>query len=124
MLPTFNLTGNLVLAERLSTRLGQAGKGDVVLIRSPREPRKVVIKRIVGMEGDTVSYVNSDSKNADGKEATIVVPKGHIWIEGDNKSLSRDSRLFGPVPYGLLEGRVFWVMWPPEDFGSVGKKST
>lgn len=73
MLPTFNLTGNLVLAERLSTRLGQAGKGDVVLIRSPREPRKVVIKRIVGMEGDTVSYVNSDSKNADGKEATIVV---------------------------------------------------
>ena len=38
------------------------------------------------------------------------MPKGHIWIEGDNKHNSRDSRQFGPVPYGLLEGRVFWVV--------------
>nr|XP_027086277.1 mitochondrial inner membrane protease subunit 1-like isoform X2 [Coffea arabica] len=112
MLPTLNLTGSLVLVERLSIRFGKMASGDVVLIRSPEEPRKVVIKRIVGVEGDAVGN----------EEATAVVPKGHIWIEGDNKHNSRDSRQFGPVPYGLLEGRVFWVMWPPEDFGSVGRK--
>ncbi|KAK2985752.1 hypothetical protein RJ640_025760, partial [Escallonia rubra] len=105
MLPTFSVTGNLVLAERVSTRLGKVGRGDVVLIRSPQNPRKVVTKRLVGMEGDKITYV-VDPKNSDRRE-TIVVPKGHVWIEGDNIYATSDSRKFGPVPYGLLHGRVF-----------------
>lgn len=117
MLPTFNLTGNVVLVERLSRRFGNMEVGDVVLIRSPAEPRKVIIKRIVGVAGDAVSY----SMNGDNGEATVVVPKGHIWIEGDNKPSSRDSRMYGPVPYGLLQGKVRCVVWPPRDFGLVGK---
>ncbi|KAJ9565566.1 hypothetical protein OSB04_001532 [Centaurea solstitialis] len=106
MLPTFGLSGELVLYERISTRYGKVGSGDVVVIRSPENPRKVVTKRIIGMEGDSVTYV-VDPKNSDRTE-TIVVPKGHIWIEGDNIYLSNDSRKFGPVPYGLLQGKVFW----------------
>lgn len=68
MLPTINLTGNFVLGERLSTRLGKVHNGDVVFIRSPTNPRKVIIKRVIGLEGDSVNYVPSDHK-----EATIVV---------------------------------------------------
>ena len=63
MLPTLNLTGSLVLVERLSIRFGKMASGEVVLIRSPEEPRKVVIKRIVGVEGDAVGN----------EEATAVV---------------------------------------------------
>lgn len=120
MLPTFNLTGDLVLAERLSTRFEKMQRGDVVLVRSPENPRKIVIKRLMGMGGDTVRYVVDHANN--GIEDTIVVPDGHVWIEGDNKFNTNDSRKFGPVPYGLVQGRVFWIVWPPEDFGSVGRE--
>ncbi|MBA0603071.1 hypothetical protein Gorai_003230 [Gossypium raimondii] len=39
--------------------------------------------------------------------ALMFVPKGHVWIQGDNLYVSRDSRHFGPLPYGLIEGKVF-----------------
>ncbi|XP_004233102.1 mitochondrial ATP-independent inner membrane protease subunit 1a [Solanum lycopersicum] len=120
MLPTFSLTGDLVLAERLSTRFEKMQRGDVVLVRSPENPRKIVIKRIMGMGSDTVRYVVDHANN--GIEHTIVVPDGHVWIEGDNKFNTNDSRNFGPVPYGLVQGRVFWLVWPPENFGSVGRE--
>ncbi|KAJ8761298.1 hypothetical protein K2173_001354 [Erythroxylum novogranatense] len=119
MLPTLSLTGDLVLAERITPRLGKVGIGDVVLVRSPENPRKVVTKRVVGVEGDRVTYF-VDPKNSD-RCQTILVPKGHIWIEGDNIYASRDSRNFGAVPYGLLHGKLFWRVWPPKDFGPLGK---
>lgn len=73
MLPTLNLTGDLVLVERLSARFGKVGPGDMVLFRSPDNPRKVVIKRIVGVEGETVTY-SVDPKNSD-ERRTVVVEK-------------------------------------------------
>uniref|UniRef100_A0A5B6ZYK7 Peptidase S26 domain-containing protein n=2 Tax=Davidia involucrata TaxID=16924 RepID=A0A5B6ZYK7_DAVIN len=120
MLPTFNLTGDLILAERISTRFGKVGPGDVVLLRSPENPRKIITKRVMGMEGDRITYI-VDPKHTDRTE-TVIVPKGHVWIEGDNIYASNDSRKFGPVPYGLLQGKVFWRIWPPEAFGSVGQR--
>ncbi|KAL8032290.1 hypothetical protein ABFX02_13G086300 [Erythranthe guttata] len=119
MLPTFN-DGNLVLTERITTRSEKVGSGDVVLVRAPDDPRKVVAKRVKGVEGDVVSYL-LDPKKTD-ELNTVVVPKGHIWIEGDNAHNSHDSRQFGPVPYALLHSRVFFVVWPPADFRSVGNK--
>lgn len=56
MLPTLNLTGDVLLAEHLSPRLGKVGSGDVVLVRSPVDPRKTLTKRVVGMEGDRVTF--------------------------------------------------------------------
>ncbi|KAM5587727.1 mitochondrial ATP-independent inner membrane protease subunit 1a-like [Rosa sericea] len=117
MLPTLGLTGNLCLAERISTRFEKLGVGDVVLLRSPDVPKKIVTKRLVAVEGQSVTYI-VDPKNSDRSE-TVVVPKGHVWVEGDNIYESNDSRKFGPVPYGLLQGRVFWRIWPPKDFGSL-----
>ncbi|XP_071716050.1 mitochondrial ATP-independent inner membrane protease subunit 1a-like [Rutidosis leptorrhynchoides] len=120
MLPTFNMTNEIVLSERISTRTGKAGSGHVVVLRSPENPRKIVTKRIVGKEGDNVTYV-VDPKFSDRTES-LVVPKGHVWVEGDNIYNSHDSRNFGPVPYGLLQGRVFWRIWPAATFGSIGKR--
>ena len=56
MLPTLNLTGDVLLAERVSHRVGRVGPGDVVLVRSPLNPRKTLTKRIVGVEGDKVNF--------------------------------------------------------------------
>ncbi|XP_052179485.1 mitochondrial inner membrane protease subunit 1-like isoform X2 [Diospyros lotus] len=106
MLPTFSSTSDLVLVDRISARTGKVGTGDVVLVRSPENPRKVITKRVKAMEGDSVTYL-VDPSNSDRRQ-TLVVPKGHVWIEGDNIYESHDSRHFGAVPYGLIQGRVFW----------------
>ncbi|KAJ7947277.1 mitochondrial inner membrane protease subunit 1-like [Quillaja saponaria] len=119
MLPTISLDNSLLLVEKMTTHFGKFGHGDIVLVRSPENPRKVITKRLTGMEGDSISYL-VDPKNSDRSE-TIVVPRGHVWVQGDNIYASNDSRHFGPVPYGLLEGRVFWRIWPPKSFGTLGK---
>nr|GEY68209.1 mitochondrial inner membrane protease subunit 1 [Tanacetum cinerariifolium] len=120
MLPTFNLTNQFVLVDKISTRRGKVGSGDVVIFRSPENPRKLVTKRIIGMEGDNITYV-VDPKISDRTE-TVVVPKGHVWVQGDNIYASRDSREFGAVPYGLLFGKVCWKIWPAAAFGSIGTR--
>lgn len=71
MLPTFDITGDFVLAERMSVRFGKVRKGDVVLVRSPINPRKIVTKRVTGMEGDSITYV-VDPKNSDRQETLVV----------------------------------------------------
>ncbi|XP_022723260.1 mitochondrial inner membrane protease subunit 1-like isoform X2 [Durio zibethinus] len=111
---------NVLLVERISIRTGKLRPGDVVILRSPQTPRKIICKRLIGMEGDQVTYV-VDPKNSD-RCKTIVVPKGHVWVEGDYIYDSKDSRNFGAVPYGLLEGRAFWTLLPRKDFGSLAPK--
>lgn len=71
MLPTFNLNGEIVLLDRISTRYGKVGPGDVIIVRSPETPRKVVTKRIIGMEGDTITYI-VDPTNSDRTETIVV----------------------------------------------------
>ncbi|KAK9204348.1 hypothetical protein WN943_014606 [Citrus x changshan-huyou] len=116
MLPTLNLTGDVILAEYVSHRVGRVGPGDIVFVRSPVDPNKIVTKRIVGVEGDRVTYFKP--RNGDTCH-TVVVPKGHVWIQGDNLYASRDSRQFGPVPYGLIEGKAFFrVICLPSKFKS------
>ncbi|PNX75678.1 mitochondrial inner membrane protease subunit 1-like protein, partial [Trifolium pratense] len=64
MLPTLNIAGDVVLVEHLSPRIGKVGYGDLVLVRSPLNPNRNLTKRVVAMEGDTVTYfdpLNSDS---------------------------------------------------------------
>ncbi|GAU49873.1 hypothetical protein TSUD_366290 [Trifolium subterraneum] len=120
MLPTIDATPTIFLTERISTRFGKLAQGDIVVLRLPHNPRQAVAKRLVGLEGDKITYVSSP-ENSD-KLETVVVPKGHVWVEGDNKYNSNDSRSFGPVPYGLIENKLFWRVSPLKDFGSFWKK--
>ncbi|GAU49874.1 hypothetical protein TSUD_366300 [Trifolium subterraneum] len=120
MLPAIDLAPNIFLAEKISTRFGKVAHGDIVVHRSPQNPSKIFTKRLVGLEGDSITYV-SDPDNGDTHE-TVVVPKGHVWVQGDNKYNSNDSRNFGPIPYGLIESKIFWRVWPLKGFGSFSEK--
>ncbi|XP_004233269.1 mitochondrial ATP-independent inner membrane protease subunit 1a [Solanum lycopersicum] len=117
MLPTLNLTGDVLLVEHLSPLFDKLGPGDVILVRSPDNPRKTVTKRIIGMEGDTVTFLADPSKSD--RYISLKVPKGHVWIQGDNIYASKDSRQLGPIPCGLISGKVLYRVWPPECFGSL-----
>ncbi|KAL6554348.1 hypothetical protein OROMI_020021 [Orobanche minor] len=119
MLPTLNFTGDVLLVEKLSHRLGKVSPGDVVLVRSPENPRKTITKRVVGVEGEKVTFLVDPSRSY--RSHSIVVPKGHVWIQGDNIFASNDSRHFGSIPYGLILGKVSFRVWPPQDFGRLGQ---
>ncbi|GAB2296907.1 hypothetical protein Dimus_031009 [Dionaea muscipula] len=118
MLPTISLSGDIVLVDCISPRIGKMGRGDIVIVRSPENPRKVVTKRLAGIEGDHMTFA-VDPQSDSGECKTVVVPKGYVWVQGDNVYDSRDSRTFGAVPYGLLQGRVFWRVFPLKDFGAL-----
>lgn len=71
MLPTLNLAGSLLLVERISTRTGKLRPGDVVIFRSPETPSKIVCKRLIGLEGDQITYV-VDPQSSDRCETIVV----------------------------------------------------
>ena len=95
-------TDDIIIAEHISPRLGRFDRGDVVLLRSPHNPKVFILKRIVGTEGSKIRT------SSDGD----VVPRGHLWLEGDNKNDSTDSRDYGPVSQGLVRGRALFRIWP------------
>ncbi|MFQ6650628.1 hypothetical protein Gotur_022994 [Gossypium turneri] len=72
MLPTLNLTGDVVLVEHLSHRIGKLGSGDLVLVRSPLDPNKTLTKRIVAMEGDRVTFSLDPTRSFSSR--SLVVP--------------------------------------------------
>jgi inner membrane protease subunit 1 len=98
--------------------------GDVIAYTNPIFPRETGCKRIIGMPGDFVSVVTPgrhdtdigavdvEGKWASVREEVIRVPEGHCWVQGDNLEWSRDSRLFGPLPLGLVKSKVLAVILP------------
>jgi len=105
MFPTLAETGEIIIEDRLTLRLfpNRIARGDLVVLKSPIMPESIIGKRVLGLPGDIVC-VDPTGETAPSTEH-IVIPKGHIWIVGDNAPLSRDSRTFGPVSMSLLEGK-------------------
>ena len=107
--------------------------GDVIVLHHPSEDA-TLCKRIIGMPGDTIVRTDGGSgDNYRGRHTTtnnnnvtmssnhfLVVPPGHLWIEGDNCHNSRDSRSYGSVPASLVIGKVICRLWPLRDYVSLG----
>ena len=120
MLPTLSNSGDLILHSPLYLRWSSPAtlRGALVTAVSPLDPGSEVLKRVIGVAGDTVAVDPSGerARRAAGErarwedrarqEAWVKVPQGHVWLAGDNCSNSTDSRDYGPVPVGLLKGRV------------------
>jgi signal peptidase I len=119
-----------VLVDKVSYRLHPIRRGDVIVFDRPREvtePDRYLIKRVIGIPGDTVSghdgkvwidnrplnepYVNRKCGPLLSFRATTV-PPGKVFVMGDNRCNSFDSRLFGSIPTSTVIGRAFLVIWP------------
>ncbi len=124
MTPTLH-TGDQILAERLTPRFGHLERGDLVVFKAPAT-RALMVKRVVALAGDRVgladgrlvvnghrraeAYVDLASVDSVyfGPE---VVPAGSVFVMGDDRADSVDSRDFGPVPLDRVLGRVLWRLW-------------
>jgi inner membrane protease subunit 1 len=80
-------------------------RGQLVTFTSPIDPGRAVCKRLAGLPGDIICVDPTGEKAASTEH--VVVPRGHIWVAGDNASASRDSRDYGPVHMSLVRG----TMW-------------
>ena len=86
----------------------------MILSRNPYKPGYTMIKRVLFTEGETARFYSE--KQAD--YIDVKVPPGHIWIEGDNKGNSHDSRHYGPISLALVEGIVRYRVFP---FNKINK---
>lgn len=116
--------GDRVMAEKVSYRLHPPYRGDVVIADRPGN-EVALIKRVVALPGETVevrgghTFINGQPieepwvTNFGGPSyPPTVVPPDHLFILGDNRSNSRDSRAIGPVPINSIKGHVWLVYWP------------
>jgi signal peptidase I len=109
-------------------------RGDVVVFHYPRDPQKSYIKRVIALPGDELriddgrTYVNGrllpepyvprkfhDSRSQD----AMVIPPDQYFVMGDHRSISSDSRDFGPVSGELIYGKAAFVYWPAEYMGVI-----
>ncbi len=104
MFPTMSMTGEAAL-ELKWIDPKRLRRGDLVTYISPIDPTRRVCKRVTGLPGDIIC-VDPTGEYAPSTEH-VVVPRNHIWVTGDNLAWSRDSRMYGPVPLGLVKGRLY-----------------
>jgi len=115
-------------------RLEPSQRGDIVVFRYPRDPAKSFIKRVIGVAGDHVRiedgkvYLNGKLVSEDyvprayedeRSYSEIVVPPDSYFVLGDHRSLSNDSRDFGPVDASYIYGKAVFGYWPMEKVGRL-----
>jgi len=142
MEPNFH-DGQYLLTDKVSYRLGEPKRGDVVVFRAPPSYSDEFIKRIVGLPGDTVKvedggvYLNGKKLEEeyipqefltragqfaqDGKQ--ITVPEGSYFVFGDNREHSLDSRGLGLIKKQYITGRAWVIYWPLSDSGTISSVS-
>jgi signal peptidase I len=129
--------GDRVLVNRLSYRLHEPRRGDVVVLKrfDVGTTERDLIKRVIALPGETVEirscvvyidnrpmtepYIDPIIQQRDGcggDQPALLVPEGQVYVLGDHRGRSSDSRVFGPVSNDMLIGRAFVIIWPVGDW--------
>lgn len=141
MVPTFR-SGDYLITEKLSYRFNNPKKGDIIVLKNPRDESQDFIKRIIGVPGDTIRiaenvvYLNNEPLKEDylppgtitrpgaflTENFTVKVADNQYFVFGDNREHSSDSRDWGPLTKTEIVGKAFYRYWPPQDMGLLTKK--
>jgi signal peptidase I len=125
-------SGEYVLINTFAYRIGTPRRGEIVAFRHEGDAREVFIKRVIGLPGDRIRidrgrvYVGGAKRDepyvqdADDRSVPeITVPPSSVYVLGDNRANSEDSRSFGPVSDDRLIGRAVAGVWPPRMLGAL-----
>ena len=123
-----------LFVNKLAYRVGEIHRGDVVVFLYPHDHEKSYIKRVIALPGDTLK-IDHGMVYVNGKELVekyvppqyederslpeTVIPANDYFVMGDHRSISSDSRDFGPVDRELIYGKAAFVYWPMEQMGVV-----
>lgn len=139
MVPNFQ-DKEYVLTNIIELRFGKPKLGDVIVFKAPPDPEKDYIKRVIGVPGDRVllkdgsvylngnlldesRYLSYSVKTYGGaflaEGITIIVPSDRLFVLGDNREYSSDSREWGFVPEESVIGESFFIYWPVAQAGVV-----
>jgi len=123
-----------IFVNKFVYRLEPIERGDIVVFRYPRDPSKSYIKRVIAMAGDHIRidsgqvYVNGQALDeyyvppayTDSRSyPDTVVPPDSYFVLGDHRSMSNDSRDFGPVNQSYIYGKAVFGYWPMDKLGRV-----
>jgi signal peptidase I len=123
-----------IFVNKFVYRLESIERSDVVVFRYPRDPSKSYIKRVVGVAGDRIRidsgqvYVNGAALDEDyvppaytdaRSYPEMTVPPNSYFVLGDHRSMSNDSRDFGPVNQNYIYGKAVFGYWPVDKLGRV-----
>ena len=129
MIPTFQ-NGNYLIVDKISYRLSDPVRQDVIIFRYPNDQTKFFIKRIIGLpqetvdiKGSVVTIINTENKkgfiitepyveNTANNISHFELKDDEYFVMGDNRSASSDSRFWGPVKRNLITGRAFLRLLP------------
>ncbi len=130
MLPTLQ-DGEFVLVNKLAYRVGPPARGDIIVFRSKTIVDLDLVKRVIGLPGDTVEvrngkvilngqvlsemYINA-APNYDG---VWKVPDGYLFVLGDNRNDSSDSHQWGYLPEQNIIGKALLIYWPPPNWAMI-----
>ena len=127
MVPTLQ-NGEYILVNRLAYKTGQPARGDIIVFSLPADNGQDLIKRVIGLPGETV-HVSDGSVTINGvklKETYIAqdplyfgdwtVPEGYLFVLGDNRNDSRDSHQWGLLPLENVIGKSVLIYWPQSEW--------
>lgn len=131
MQPNF-YEGEFILVNKLAFKLGEPTRGEVIVFHNPGNIEEDYIKRVIGLPGDVVEirdqtvYINGQElaepyatnpfRDNYGPET---VPTNHLFVMGDNRGNSSDSRRIGPIPEDLIVGQAWLRVWPFDRWGII-----
>lgn len=129
---------DMVFSEKITYYTSSPKAGDIVTFTDPEVPSRTLIKRVIATGGQTVDlqdgkvvvdgkalnepYVHgSASYELPGSALSFPykVPEGCLWVMGDNREYSQDSRWFGPISQDSVTGRAVFIYWPISDIGFI-----
>jgi signal peptidase I len=119
-----------LVVEKITYRFRNPDRGEVVVLHDPTGSQDLIIKRVIGLPGEQITFSNGsvyvngqpiDEPYLDAvtqsSSRTWVVPEDSVFVMGDNRRASRDSRSFGPVSQEEIIGRAVFRYWPLNDLG-------
>jgi signal peptidase I len=132
MRPTLE-DGEYILVNKLAYKTGEAVRGDIIVFIFPVNPQEDLIKRVIGLPGETIS-VHNGVVSVNGIPLTEpyiasppaydgdwVVPEGQLFVLGDNRNDSRDSHQWQFLPLENVIGKAVLIYWPPQQWQAINK---
>lgn len=132
MRPTLE-DGEYILVNKLAYKTGEPQRGDIVVFVFPINPQEDLIKRVIGLPGESVA-VHSGVVSVNGVpldepyiasppayDGDWIVPEGQLFVLGDNRNDSRDSHQWGLLPIENVIGRAVLIYWPPEQWKVINQ---